>query len=281
MPALMLVIAVLSGGSWRVTGGGAPLAPLLVGAIGAVAAAYARTAPVGLGLMAAEVLAIGSLFRPGGVFGAAFLLVVGAAGGGLGGLLVDDSGPLAEVPGGEKSLQRIALGWGAVALVISIALAGWSSGSSPLSADDNRPRISVRQYRPLNLPTPCAAAALPMRNVASVSITSMPADGLAVGAMPIFNVRYDLAEGVAVPVAVYVVVSQVEDDGVTSYSGYLGQSDSAKGGVGASWNGDRCDEPARTFTEKAEAGEYIAHALVLSDGMTSASASVRFRVGES
>lgn len=281
MPALMVVITVLSGGSWRVTGGAALLAPLVVGFVGASSAVYARTAPVALGLMAAEVLAIGSLFRPGGVFGAAFLLAVGAVGGWLGGVLVDDSDRLEDVPGGTSSLQRIAFGWGAGALVVAAMLAAWSPSSlSSPAADDSRPRYSVRQYRPPAHPDPCTAASLPLRQAAEVSLTSVPSDGVAVGAMPLFTARFRLTEGIALPVGVFVVVKQAT--GNESYSDYLGESDKTSGTVGASWNGDRCsggDEPG-TFTNDAKPGEYVAHALVVVDGVASASPPVRFRVGK-
>lgn len=286
MPALMLVITMFSGGSWRVTGGAALLAPILVGVVGAVAAAYARTASVALGLMAAEVLAIGSLFLPGGVFGALVLFGVGALGGWLGGLLVEDDEPLANVPGGERSLQRIAFGWGLAALVVALVLAGMSSSSpssSPSSssaAEDGRSRFAVYRYSPQPHADACMAASLAIQPTGGgVALSPRMGESVTKGAPLAFHVTHRVDDGGTVPVDLYVTV-QPEGGAEPVYAGFVAQSADAKGKTTVSaWNGQRCGvADATTFTQAAEPGPYVAHALALSDGLAWSSAPVRFEV---
>lgn len=268
-PVGMLLVSLLAGRSWSVNGWGVLGPAFLLSAVAGIAAFGARTAPIQLGLMAAEVLAFNSLMRgPGGVFAIPFILGFGVLGGWMGGKLVLKPVALDDVPGGANLLARMAVGLG----VLGVAI-----GFIPVDEANEEVSFATQSMTSLSpAPDPCVAAGVPVRTTGGeVGLDLL--EPVALGRRLPFRLTY----AVNVHRAYSYVVVHPAGAFEPVFAGALGPVGSNGEITNGGWNGERCGpaDPG-TWLSAATPGEYVARGIVVSDGMAWESAPVRFRVAE-
>lgn len=275
-PIGTVTATVFVGPEWEVTGWDTVWFALLISLAGCVAAAWARTAPIQMGLLAAEVVAFNSLLRgPGGVLAIPFLLGFGVLGGWVGGKLVMDPVALDDVPGGATLLARVAVGLGIVGVLVGfIPVHRISTETYTVTSHASEStRLSTR-------PDPCVAVSLnTLRTGATVAVKARHKT-VAAGSHLGFDVDYRVKSGSPAPVDIYVAVRPA-DATAPVYAGWIGRASSMSGGTGTSgWNGLNCTPggPAGSFSNTAGPGEYVAQAVIVVDGAAWLSDPAHFQV---
>jgi hypothetical protein len=292
VPAVVAVVTLVIGEGWKLDGWATLLPAAVIFFVGATASSWAGTAPIALGCMAGEVVAIGSLFRgPGGGAGVVFALACGAFGGWAGLQLGDPLQPRPELPEAGRLLGGRAVvlglvGWLGLTLVLSAIDPG-----KDLSSD--RPAANGLQQS-FGQPDDCSAR-LPGVNPnrwVKVEVRG-PSAAVPVGTRPEFGVSYRIVDRKAFAAKVaehegahmFVVVRPVGADGPV-YSGWEGGTSDATGLVSGtdhsgSWNGTACTGPSAPsrFSQVAQPGRYEAQAVVAVGDISWASAPTQFEVG--